>query len=145
MEFEKTKTLQAEKMKCYNELLDYLNEKINNSIIDEGSEETEPRLSFYGKDYKNIIDLVNKINGFNVKTVNQKIYMAYKNNYKKYYQEHKEEIKQKNKQKRIKKFEEEYKKEHGGSLEGFIYNEKRGRKLQSNCLGSSCIKEEKFK
>ena len=44
----------------------------------------------------------------------------------------KEEIKQKNKQKRIKKFEEEYKKEHGGSLEGFIYNEKRGRRLNLN-------------
>ena len=120
MEFEKTKTLQAEKMKCYNELLDYLNEKINNSIV-------------------------NKINGFNVKTVNQKIYMAYKNNYKKYYQEHKEEIKQKNKQKRIKKFEEEYKKEHGGSLEGFIYNEKRGRRIQNKCLDSCEKKEEKFK
>ena len=131
MEFEKTKTLQAEKMKCYDELLDYLNNQINNSIIEEGSEETEPRLSFYGKDYKKILELVNKINGFNVKTVNQKIYMAYRENYKKYYQEHKEEIKQKNKQKRIKKFEEEYKKEHGGSLEGFIYNEKRGRKVNN--------------
>ena len=131
LEFEKTKTLQAEKMKCYNELLDYLNEKINNSIIEEDSTKVEPRLSFYGKDYEKILELVNKINGFNVKTVNQKIYMAYKNNYKKYYQEHKEEIKQKNKQKRIKKFEEEYKKEHGGSLEGFIYNEKRGRKVNN--------------
>lgn len=111
MEFEKTKTLQAEKMKCYDELLNYLNDKINNSEIEDN----------------NIIGLVNKINSFNVKTINQKIYMVYKENYKKYYQEHKEEIKQKNKQKRIKKFEEEYKKEHGGSLEGFIYNEKRGR------------------
>lgn len=130
LEFEKTKTLQAEKMKCYNELLDYLNEKINNSLIED----------------EKILELVNKINGFNVKTVNQKIYMAYKNNYKKYYQEHKEEIKQKNKQKRIKKFEEEYKKEHGGSLEGFIYNEKRGRRLQNNCISSLCEKkEEKFK
>lgn len=131
MEFEKTKTLQAEKMKCYDELLDYLNNQINNSIIEEGSTKSEPRLSFYGKDYEKILELVNKINGFNVKTVNQKIYMAYRENYKKYYQVHKEEIKQKNKQKRIKKFEEEYKKEHGGSLEGFIYNEKRGRKVNN--------------
>ena len=114
MEFEKTKTLQAEKMKCYDELLDYLNNQINNSLIED----------------KKILELVNKINGFSVKTVNQKIYMVYKENYKKYYQEHKEEIKQKNKQKRIKKFEEEYKKEHGGSLEGFVYNEKRGRKKE---------------
>lgn len=115
MEFEKTKTLQAEKMKCFDLLLNYLNDKINNSEIED----------------ETILELINKINGFNIKTVNQKIYMAYKDNYKKYYQEHKEEIKQKNKQKRIKKFEEEYKKEHGGSLEGFIYNEKRGRKVNN--------------
>ena len=115
MEFEKTKTLQAEKMKCFDLLLNYLNDKINNSEIED----------------ETILELVGKINNFNVKTVNQKIYMAYRDNYKKYYQEHKEEIKQKNKQKRIKKFEEEYKKEHGGSLEGFIYNEKRGRKVNN--------------
>ena len=35
MEFEKTKTLQAEKMKCYDELLDYLNNQINNSLIED--------------------------------------------------------------------------------------------------------------
>ena len=48
MEFEKTKTLQAEKMKCYDELLDYLNNQINNSLIED----------------KNILELVNKINNF---------------------------------------------------------------------------------
>ena len=98
----------------YIELVDYLNDQINKSLITD----------------EKIIKIINDINDFNSKTKNQQYYIRNKDRFKKYYEENKEKIKEKSKEKynlkKIELAEERYKKNNNGSLEGFEFV-KRGR------------------
>ena len=100
--------------KSYIELVEYLNDQINKSLIT----------------YEKIIKIINDINDFNSKTKNQQYYIRNKKILKKYYEENKEKIKEKSKEKynlkKIELAEERYKKNNNGSLEGFEFV-KRGR------------------
>ena len=100
--------------KSYLELVDYLNDQINKSLITD----------------EEIIKIINDINVFNSKTKNQQYHIRNKERFKKYYEENKEKIKEKSKEKynlkKIELAEERYKKNNNGSLEGFEFV-KRGR------------------
>ena len=65
--------------KSYIELVDYLNDQINKSLITD----------------EKIIKIINDINDFNSKTKNQQYYIRNKERFKKYYEENKEKIKEK--------------------------------------------------
>lgn len=105
---------ECRKINYYTDLLDYLNDKINQSLISD----------------ENIIKLVKDINDFNSKTKNQQYYIKNKERFKKYYEENKEKIKEKSKEKykekKIKLEEETANKIKDGNIEGVIIK-KRGR------------------
>ena len=65
--------------KSYIELVEYLNDQINKSLITD----------------EKIIKIINDINDFNSKTKNQQYYIRNKERFKKYYEENKEKIKKK--------------------------------------------------
>ena len=67
----------------YIELVEYLNDQINKSLITD----------------EKIIKIINDINDFNSKTKNQQYYIRNKERFKKYYEENKEKIKEKSKEK----------------------------------------------
>ena len=69
--------------KSYIELVEYLNDQINKSLITD----------------EKIIKIVKDINDFNSKTRNQQYYIRNKERFKKYYEENKEKIKEKSKEK----------------------------------------------
>ena len=102
--------------KYYIELVDYLNDQINKSLITD----------------EKIIKIVKDINDFNSKTKNQQYYIRNKDRFKKYYEENKEKIKEKSKEKyKEKKIKLENEKseniDNEHTEDNIIKNRRRGR------------------
>ena len=100
----------------YIELVEYLNDQINKSLITD----------------EKIIKIVNHINAFNSQTKKQKYYIRNKDRFKKYYEENKEKIKEKSKEKykekKIKLEEERSDKiDNENTEDNIIKNRRRGR------------------